>query len=118
MNFSDDGLKETYKKFILPLWNSYYFYTTYAAIDQFTPQANMSLRDMLRDGGINALANPLDRWMLMKTMDLVNTVNKSLEDYDMQSGANSLIRFMDDLTNRYIRRSRRRFWESGVGSAM
>ncbi len=118
MNFSDDGLKETYKKFILPLWNSYYFYTTYAAIDQFAPSENMSLRDMLRNGGVDAFANPLDRWMIMKTMELVNTVNKSLEEYDMQSGANSLIRFMDDLTNRYIRRSRRRFWESGVGAAM
>ncbi len=118
MNFSEDGLKETYKKFILPLWNSYYFYTTYAAIDQFAPHENMSLRDILANDGVSALGNPLDRWMVMKTMDLVNTVNASLEEYDMQSGANALIRFMDDLTNRYIRRSRRRFWESGVGADM
>lgn len=113
MNFMDDGLKETYKKFILPLWNSYYFYSTYAGIDKFTPTVSS-----LRDIDLASLSHPLDRWMVMKTMSLVNTVDASMQAYDMQSWAIALIDFMDDLTNWYIRRSRRRFWEHGEGDVM
>lgn len=121
MNFSEEGLKEIYKKFILPLWNSYYFYTTYAGIDQFTPAAEMWLRSIVK-WGANAIdeqfANPLDRWMLIKTKHLVNTVDGALTQYNLQDASLALIHFMDDLTNRYIRRSRRRFWESGVWADM
>jgi isoleucyl-tRNA synthetase len=73
-NFSEDGLKETYKKMTLPLWNSYYFYTTYAGIDQFT-----STLSSIRDIDIASLANPLDRWMVMQTMEMVNIVDNSLQ---------------------------------------
>ena len=76
----------------------------------------MSLRDILH-GDTNSISdefkNPLDRWMLIKTKHLVNTVDYSLSVYDMQSASIALIDFMDDLTNRYIRRSRRRFREAG-----
>ena len=54
----------------------------------------------------------------MKTMELVNTVDASMQSYDMQTPSISLVDFMDDLTNRYIRRSRRRFRENGVGDEM
>lgn len=80
MNFMDDGLKETYKKCILPLWNSYYFYSTYAGIDKFVPSVTS-----LRDIDLASLSHPLDRWMVMKTMDLVNAVDSSMISYDMQS---------------------------------
>ena len=121
MNFSEDWLKETYKKFILPLWNSYYFYSTYAGIDKFVPKDNMSLRDILH-GDTKSVSdefkNPLDRWMLIKIKHLVNTVDYSLSVYDMQTASIALIDFMDDLTNRYIRRSRRRFREAGEWDMM
>ncbi len=113
MNFMDDGLKETYKKCILPLWNSYYFYSTYAGIDKFVPSI-WGLRDI----DLNSLAHPLDRWMVMKTMQLVNEVDGSMQAYNMQTWAIAIIDFMDDLTNRYIRRSRRRFREHGEGDNM
>jgi isoleucyl-tRNA synthetase len=98
----------------LPLRNSYYFYSTYAGIDKFTPGSTVSLRDI----DLASLSHPLDRWMVMKTMELVNTVDSSMQAYDMQTASISLIEFMDDLTNRYIRRSRRRFWENGAGDDM
>lgn len=100
----------------MPLWNSYYFYSTYAGIDKFVPKDNTSLRDVLY-GESNSVSdefkNPLDRWMLIKTKHLVNIVDRSLSEYDMQTASIALIDFMDDLTNRYIRRSRRRFREAG-----
>lgn len=93
----------------LPLWNSYYFYTTYAGIDRFVPTTTS-----LRDIDLSKLENPLDRWMVMQTMELVNTVDGALQKYDMNTSSNAIVAFMDDLTNRYIRRSRRRFRESGA----
>jgi isoleucyl-tRNA synthetase len=113
MNFSEEWLKETYKKFILPLWNSYYFFSTYAGIDKFVTN-----KSSLRDLDPSTLTHPLDRWMALKAMELVNAIDTSMQSYDMQTASLALIRFMDDLTNRYIRRSRRRFRESGAGSEM
>lgn len=117
-NISEESIRETYKKAILPLWNSYYFFTTYAGIDKFVPDENMSLYNIVSSGKLDDFENPLDKWMLVKTMNLVNTVDEQLHLYNMQTSSSVLVAFMDDLTNWYIRRSRRRFWEAGEGESM
>ncbi|MEI7478233.1 MAG: hypothetical protein WCJ81_07265 [bacterium] len=66
-----------YKKMILPLWNSYYFYTTYATIDGFVPSEYRSIH-ALRHDHLTEFENPLDRWMIIKTSQLVNSIDKSL----------------------------------------
>ncbi len=59
--------------------------------------------------------NPLDRFILGELQTLIARVSDAFETYDLQKGARAIVDFMDDLTNWYVRRSRRRFWESGMG---
>ncbi len=117
-NISEESIREIYKKTILPLWNSYYFFTTYSQIDWFTADPSVSLQKLIQDERLQDFKNPLDTWMLLKTMKLVNTINEQLGLYNLQTSSTALIGFMEDLTNRYIRRSRRRFWESGAWENM
>lgn len=63
---------------------------------------------------VRPLANPLDKFILGELQTLVAKVNDAFETYDLQKGARAIVEFLDDLTNWYVRRSRRRFWESGM----
>lgn len=85
---------------ILPLWNTYSFFTTYANIDNFTPTGNTTRE------------NPLDIWIVSETHKLVDDVVKGMEKYEVTEATRPIVRFMDNLTNWYIRRSRKRFWKS------
>ncbi len=102
LKFSDDIVKDVLKNFLLPIWNAYYFFTTYANLDGFVPE-KMDLHKM---------DNPLDRWIISDSERLVKEVTDSLEAYDMEGTCELLVRFIDNLNNWYIRRSRRRFWKS------
>jgi isoleucyl-tRNA synthetase len=101
LKYSDDGVKEVLKQVILPLWNAYSFYVTYANIDQVAPTEPPSNPD-----------NPLDRWILSELNSLIEKVTNSLDSYDLQKAVEPLVAFIDQLNNWYIRRSRRRFWRS------
>jgi len=101
LKFSDEGVKEVLKQVILPLWNAYSFYVTYANIDKVEPDQAPDNPD-----------NPLDKWILSETESLVEQVTAALDDYDLQKGSEPLVAFIDQLNNWYIRRSRRRFWRS------
>ncbi len=101
LKFSDDGVKEVLKSFIIPFWNAYSFFITYANIDNFTPE-----------GISSSLENPLDRWILSEAENLVIQVTDNLEGYDLNKAIIPIVRFIDLLNNWYIRRSRRRFWRS------
>jgi isoleucyl-tRNA synthetase len=102
LHFSDTGVKEVVKNVIIPLWNSYSFFVTYANIDTMTPTTAPA-----------SPANPLDRWILSETERMVQQVTEQLELYDLQRAVDVFIDFIDLLNNWYIRRSRRRFWRSG-----
>lgn len=101
LKFSDDGVKEVLKSIIIPLWNSYSFFVTYARIDKIGPQAPPRNLD-----------NPLDRWILSETERLAGEVGAALDDYELQRAITPIVEFIDLLNNWYIRRSRRRFWRS------
>ncbi|MGA2975133.1 MAG: isoleucine--tRNA ligase [Spirochaetia bacterium] len=102
LRFSESGVKEVVKNVIIPLWNSYSFFVTYANVDGMTPTA-----------APESPSNPLDRWLLSETERMVLQVTEQLEAYDLQRAAEVFISFIDLLNNWYIRRSRRRFWRSG-----
>ena len=101
LRFSEAGVKEVVKNVLIPLWNSYSFFVTYANIDQVTV-----------DGAPTAPSNILDRWILSEAERMVHEVTGYLEAYDLQRAVDVFIEFIDLLNNWYIRRSRRRFWRS------
>jgi isoleucyl-tRNA synthetase len=100
---SAETLRETVQQFFIPLWNCYSFFITYARLDGFDPtQAAVPVAER----------HVLDRWLLSKLSGLVEAVSGGLDGYDATEPARRIHRFVDDLSNWYIRRSRRRFWKS------
>ena len=104
LRYSDDGVRDVIKNIILPLWNSYSFFVTYANIDNVQPTGH--LFDNKNP------SNPLDAWLLSITQKLVLDVTNGLDDYDLSGAVDPIVAFIDELNNWYIRRSRRRFWKS------
>ena len=104
LRFSEKGVREALRTILLPLWNSYSFLVTYARVDGWTPAP----------GGAPpaAPANVLDRWVLSRLDETVEEMRAAMDAYDLQYAATRFTGFLDDLTNWYIRRSRRRFWKS------
>jgi isoleucyl-tRNA synthetase len=98
-----DTLRETVQQFFIPLWNCYTFFVTYARLDKFDPD---------RPAVPLVERHVLDRWLLSRLTGLVTSVNSGLDAYDAIEPARRIQRFVDDLSNWYIRRSRRRFWKS------
>jgi isoleucyl-tRNA synthetase len=101
--FSADMVDEVVRKFLLTLWNTYSFFTVYANIDRFDPTGEP----------VPLAERPLlDRWLLGELDRLVRTVTDGLEEYDATNSGRAIQDFVDDLSNWYVRRSRRRFWKS------
>jgi isoleucyl-tRNA synthetase len=99
----DAALRETVQQFFIPLWNCFSFFVTYARLDNFDPsQAPVPFEER----------HVLDRWLMSKLYALVNDVNVGLDAYDAVEPGRRIQKFVDDLSNWYIRRSRRRFWKS------
>jgi len=101
LKYTDDGVRDVLKSIIIPLWNAYSFFVTYANIDGASPT-----------GAPDDPGNPLDRWILSEAERLVSEVTAELDRYDMQRAIDPIVEFIDLLNNWYIRRSRRRFWRS------
>ncbi|NRA64268.1 MAG: isoleucine--tRNA ligase [Pseudobacteriovorax sp.] len=103
LKFSNEGVKETTRSVILPLWNSLSFLTTYADLDKWKPHAD------LVDQAPKATTE-IDSWLLSKFQSLVGSIHEDMERYELYSVVPKLIAFINDLTNWYIRLSRRKFW--------
>ncbi len=101
LRYSDSGVKEVLKNVIIPLWNAYSFFVTYANIDRANPESAPSNPE-----------NPLDRWILSESEKMVREITEQLDLYDLQKAIDPFVGFIDLLNNWYIRRSRRRFWRS------
>ncbi len=101
--FSMDMVGEVVTKFWMTLWNTYSFFVTYANLDGWTPQQPApALPD--RD--------PLDRWILAELHTLIRQVTQALETYDAPGATRPIQAFVDELSNWYVRLSRRRFWKT------
>ena len=97
--------EDVVRRFLLTLWNTHYFFTTYAAIDGFS----------LTDPVPPVAERPaVDRWILAELADLIDTVDAALDGYDVSTAARRLEGFVDDLSNWYVRLNRRRFWKSAA----
>jgi isoleucyl-tRNA synthetase len=103
LRFSESGVREVVRTVLLPLWNAYSFFTTYAEAD------GISRADIHSAPPVTARPE-LDRWILSVLQSLIQQVNTEMEDYRLYNVIPPVIGFIDDMTNWYIRRSRRRFW--------
>jgi len=87
------------------IWNMYDFFTMYAEVDGW--KYDGELKDPLED-----LTNPLDIWIVSRMHQLVAEVEKRMDDYNIPDAMSPILPFLDDASNWYVRRSRRRFWKS------
>jgi isoleucyl-tRNA synthetase len=102
LRFSEEGVKHALRHLLIPWWNAYSFFVTYANIDGWTSSTHEHVHS----------DNELDQWILSSMETLIARVTKAMDRYDLQSSVRPFITFIEDLTNWYIRRSRRRFWKS------
>ena len=105
LKYSDEGIKDVLKGIIIPFWNSYSFYVTYANIDGVYNPISTTTE-------LFHFTNSLDRWLLSITEKLVFDVTLAFDEYDLSSAIPKMVSYIDLLNNWYIRRSRRRFWKS------
>jgi isoleucyl-tRNA synthetase len=108
--FGPENLDEVIRKFILTLWNTYSFYTLYANIDGFDPAAHAGPGES-RTVPV-AERSLMDRWILGDLHILIKKVTAELDAYDAFAAGRAIADFVDELSNWYVRRSRRRFWKS------
>jgi len=105
IKFSEKAIAERQRKFINTLWNSYFFFITYASIDNFVPE-NVNIPVDERDY--------LDKWIISRLNSLIKDVRKHSEVFEFHLATRKTEEFViDELSNWYIRRSRRRFWIEG-----
>jgi isoleucyl-tRNA synthetase len=101
--FSMGQVEEAVRKYLLTLWNTYSFFVTYARIDGFDPREDYVEPE---DRSL------MDRWALSELQLTVRTVTERLDAYDVTAAGRAIGEFVDELSNWYVRRSRRRFWKS------
>ena len=99
--FSVDTIGESVRQFMLTLWNTYGFYALYANAGDVEPREDPT---------------ELDRWALSRLHATTETVIERMEDYDTTTAGRAVAAFVDDLSNWYVRRSRRRFWDGDPGA--
>lgn len=102
LRFSDSGVKEIVRRALLPWYNAFKFFITYAKVDGWTPSQSSAAVDIT------------DRWIISKLQTLIQTVNDEMKFYRLYNVVPALFLFIEDLTNWYIRLNRRRFWEEGL----
>ena len=102
---------DTRRQFLIPLWNVYSFFVTYANLDNWKPAQN-GFDPAYPEGPTPQSDNLLDRWVLARLNQVVGRVVETLENSDIYGASSAIEAFLDDLTNWYVRRSRRRFWKS------
>ncbi len=102
LRFSEAGVKQLLRDLLIPWWNAYSFFVTYANADGFAEP------EVARPTSPHVL----DRWIVSSMETLIADVSTAMDAYDLQKAVRPFVDFIDALTNWYIRRSRRRFWKS------
>ena len=102
LKFSENGVKQLMRDLLIPWWNAYSFFVTYANVDGFHD------KEVVYPESVNVL----DKWIVSSMETLIHDVTEAMDDYDLQKSVRPFVKFVEDLTNWYIRRSRRRFWKS------
>ncbi|MBA2369815.1 MAG: isoleucine--tRNA ligase [Candidatus Protochlamydia sp.] len=102
--FSKNGVELCLRQILLPFWNAYTFFITYAGIYKWKPAQKQKPEQAI------------DQWILSLLNQLISNVEKGMDDYDLSHAVEPFVDFIDKLTNWYIRRSRRRFWNDQESS--
>lgn len=103
LRFTDEAVKDMVRRALLPWYNSFKFFHTYAKVDNWSAKDNFKLGD-----------NILDRWLISKLQTLTKDVTEQMEGYRLYNVVPQLFTYIEDLTNWYIRLNRRRFWADGL----
>jgi isoleucyl-tRNA synthetase len=103
MRFGDDAVRDVYRNVFMTLWNVHSFFTTYAEVDGWQPSKTQETPPS---------DNVLDRWLLARLNACINEITESADRYELNRATRPLRELIDDLSNWYVRRSRRRFWKS------
>lgn len=101
--FSDEGVKDMVRRALLPWYNAFKFFATYAEVDGW------NVREHFERG-----ENITDNWLLSNLQTLKKTISQEMEAYRLYNVVPGLFRFIEDLTNWYIRLNRQRFWAEGL----
>ncbi len=102
-NFSVKAIDEVIRKFILTLWNTYSFFVIYANIDNFNPDKHdTAVKDRTE----------MDRWIISELNKTIKNATELMDNFNVTDSGRLLENFVDELSNWYVRRSRRRFWKS------
>jgi isoleucyl-tRNA synthetase len=104
----EDGIRESTRQALVTLWNVFGFFATYADIDGWRPEPT---------GGVPQPTHVLDHWVLSELDETVAAVTEALDGFDALAGATRFARFVDDVSNWYVRRSRPRFWKASDPAA-
>lgn len=104
LKFNEDGLSETQRKFFNTIVNTYSFFAMYANIDKFRYSGSMVPYSERSE---------MDRWIISRQFTTIKMVDQYLEDYDVTKACREIEQFVEELSNWYVRRSRRRFWKEG-----
>jgi isoleucyl-tRNA synthetase len=99
LRFSDDGVKDMARRALLPWYNAFKFFQTYAKADGWNPKDHFKQSNHI-----------LDRWVISRLQTLIKNVNKEMDRYHLFNVVPELFNFIEDLTNWFIRLNRRRFW--------
>ena len=102
----EEGIRETTRKTLLTFWNVFSFFATYADIEGWTPSTDAP-----------SPTHVLDRWVLTRLDETVQAATTAFDDFDALTAATETARFIDDLSNWYVRRSRPRFWNADEPAA-
>jgi isoleucyl-tRNA synthetase len=107
--FSVDTVGESVRQFLLTLWNTYSFWVLYANAEKLQPEA---LAEVWRSGQRGEESDgDLDRWALSRLQATVATVTEHMDDFDCTTAGRAIAAYVDELSNWYVRLSRRRFWD-------
>ncbi|PKD43306.1 isoleucine--tRNA ligase [Rhodohalobacter barkolensis] len=104
LKFSEEGLQETQRKFFNTIVNTYSFFAMYANIDGFTYSGSPLPKSERTE---------MDRWVISRLNTTVKSVDEFLDEYEPTKAAREVERFVEELSNWYVRRNRRRFWKEG-----
>ncbi len=102
-SLQDKEVGDTARKLSM-IWNMYDFFTMYAEVDgwEYSPE----------EIDITAFKNPMDRWIISRYRELRDQITKNMDEYNIPDAMSGIFPFLDDASNWYVRRSRRRFWKS------
>src|SRR6266508_4950619 len=105
IRFNEDAVRDTARRFVIPLWNTFHYFTSYASVDEFEPC-----------GRLDALS-PLDRYLLHETEQMRLSVEEAMKQYDFAAAYDAIEAFIETLSGWYLRLSRSRAWSSEASAA-